>query len=87
MKGITMPWAIECLTKRKNDMEGLLDEVMRLREENKVLKHALIESIDHNERMKVALVDVLSIFGNKKDVPITPERIEAWQAALINYRP
>lgn len=82
-----MPSAIALSTERKNLMEGLLDEVMKLRQENEVLKQALIETIDHNERIKVALVDVLSIFGNKKDVPITPERIEAWQAALINYRP
>jgi len=68
-------------------MEGLLDEVMKLRQENQVLKQALIETIEHNERMKVALLDALSIFGNTKEVRITPERVEAWHAALINYRP
>jgi hypothetical protein len=82
-----MPSAIALSTERKNLMEGLLDEVMKLRQENEVLKQALIETIDHNERMKVALLDALSIFGSTKEARITPERVEAWHAALINYRP
>ena len=60
---------------------------MKLRQENEALRIVLAETMAHNERMKVALVDVLSIFGHRKDTPITSERIEAWHAALIDYHP
>lgn len=68
-------------------MEGLLDEVMKLRLENEALKVVLTETLAHNERMKVALVDAMSIFNGQKEIRLTVERVEAWHAALIDYRP
>lgn len=68
-------------------MDGLLDEVVKLRMENEALKVVLTETLAHNERMKVALVDAMSIFNGQKEVRITGERVEAWHAALIDYRP
>ena len=68
-------------------MEGLLDELVKLRTENEALKVVLTETLAHNERMKVALVDAMSIFNGQKEALITSERIEAWHAALIDYRP
>lgn len=55
--------------------------------ENEALKVVLTETLAHNERMKVALVDAMSIFNGQKEVRITGERVEAWHAALIDYRP
>lgn len=55
--------------------------------ENEALKVVLSETLAHNERMKVALVDAMSIFNGQKEARITGERIEAWHAALIDYRP
>lgn len=68
-------------------MDGLLDEVVKLRMENEALKVVLAETLAHNERMKVALVDAMSIFNGQKEARVTGERIEAWHAALIDYRP
>lgn len=66
-------------------MEGLLDEVVKLRQENEALKIVLAETLAHNQRMKIALVDAISIFEGPKEVRITGERVEAWHAALIDY--
>lgn len=68
-------------------MEGLLDEIVKLRQENEALKIVLAETLAHNQRMKIALVDAISIFGGQKEVRITGERVEAWHAALIDYHP
>jgi len=68
-------------------MHGLFDEIIKLRQENEALKIVLTETMAHNERMKVALVDAMSIFNSQKEVRITSERVEAWHAALIDHRP
>lgn len=65
-------------------MDGLLEEVIRLRQENETVKAALQEVLEHNNRMQIALIDVVSSFKNSPQIKISGERVEAWYAALVN---
>lgn len=65
-------------------MDGLLEEVIRLRQENETVKAALQEVLEHNNRMQIALVDVISSFKKTPEIRISGERVEAWYAALVN---